>query len=76
MMMDFTFTEEQRMMASTFRELLEEICSPRRLRATAEGSGDRAATERLAREPPAGASEGIPSGGDRVVARLTMLAPF
>jgi hypothetical protein len=26
--------------------------------------GDRAATERLAREPPAGASEGIPSGGE------------
>ena len=62
--MDFTFTEEQRMMASTFRELLDEICPPRRLRATAEGSGDRAATERPAREPPAGASEGIPSGGD------------
>ena len=27
-------------------------------------SGDRAATERPAREPPAGASEGIPSGDD------------
>jgi hypothetical protein len=26
-------------------------------------SGDRAATERLAREPPAGASEGTPSTG-------------
>ena len=70
--MDFTFTEEQRMMASTFRELLDEICSPRRLRATAEGSGDRAA------------SEGIPSGGDEYEARwqkcagmglMGMLAP-
>jgi gamma-glutamylputrescine oxidase len=29
--------------------------------------GDRAATERSAREPPAGASEGIPSGADRRV---------
>ena len=38
--MDFTFTAEQRMMASAFRELLDEMCSPRRLRATAEGSGD------------------------------------
>jgi alkylation response protein AidB-like acyl-CoA dehydrogenase len=46
MMMDFTFTEEQRMMASTFRELLDEICSPHRLRATAEGSGDLAGGDR------------------------------
>ena len=30
----------------------------------AQGSSDRAATERSAREPPAGASEGIPSGDD------------
>jgi lipopolysaccharide export system protein LptA len=28
-------------------------------------SGDRAETERSAREPPAGVSEGTPSGGDR-----------
>ena len=45
--MDFTFTEEQRMMASTFRELVDEICSPRRLRATAEGTGDRAGGDRV-----------------------------
>jgi endoglucanase len=29
-----------------------------------DATGDRAATERPAREPPAGASEGIPSGGE------------
>ena len=32
-------------------------------------NGDRAATERLAREPPAGASEGTPSGGEREIGR-------
>ena len=40
MTMDFTFTEEQRMMASEFRKLVDEICSPRLLRAAAEGRGD------------------------------------
>ena len=34
--MDFTFTTEQRLMASSFRELAEAICSPQRLRAAAE----------------------------------------
>ena len=35
--MDFTFTTEQRLMASAFRELAEAVCSPQRLRAAAEG---------------------------------------
>lgn len=34
--MDFTFTTEQRLMASAFRELAEVVCSPQRLRANAE----------------------------------------
>src|SRR5579884_1852525 len=37
--MDFTFTEEQRMLAGAFRRLADEICSPRRLRAAAEEDG-------------------------------------
>ena len=35
--MDFTFTEEQRMMAAAVRELLADVCSPAVLRAVAEG---------------------------------------
>ena len=38
--MDFTFTQEQRMLASAFGEFADESCSPQRLRAAAEGSGD------------------------------------
>jgi len=35
--MDFTFTTEQRLMASAFRELADAVCSPQQLRAAAEG---------------------------------------
>lgn len=38
--MDFTFTEEQQMMAGAFRELLDDLCSPEALRAAAEKRGD------------------------------------
>ena len=38
--MDFTFTDEQRMMASAFRELLDDVCSPVALRAAFEGRSD------------------------------------
>ena len=39
--MDFTFTQEQRMLASAFGKLAHEICSPQRLRAAAEGRSAR-----------------------------------
>ena len=35
--MDFTFSDEQRMMAASVRELLADVCSPAILRAVAEG---------------------------------------
>ena len=35
--MDFTFSDEQRMMAASTRELLADVCSPAVLRAVAEG---------------------------------------
>ena len=38
--MDFTFTEEQQMMAAAFRELLDELCAPAALRELAAGGGD------------------------------------
>jgi alkylation response protein AidB-like acyl-CoA dehydrogenase len=38
--MDFTFTDEQRMMASAFRELLDDVCSPASIRASFEGRSD------------------------------------
>ena len=50
--MDFTFTTEQRLMASAFRELAEAVCSPQRLRAAAEGgpgAADAIAAESQAR---------------------------
>ena len=47
---DFTFSEEQRMMAAAVRELLADVCSPAVLRGVAEGRDDaRAAAERWAR---------------------------
>jgi len=45
--MDFTFTTEQRLMASAFRELADAVCSPEHLRAFAEGRP--AAAESLTR---------------------------
>ncbi len=36
--MDFTFTEEQQMMAGAFRELAADICSPEHLRAVYDGT--------------------------------------
>ena len=48
--MDFTFSEEQRMMAASVRELLADVCSPAVLRGVAEGRDDaRVAAERWAR---------------------------
>jgi signal transduction histidine kinase len=41
-----------------------------RISVLAERESDRAATERPAKEPPAGASEGIPSGGDWVMVKI------
>ncbi len=46
--MDFTFTEQQRMMAGACRELLDDICSPGATRLAAEGRSD-AGAERWAR---------------------------
>ncbi len=43
--MDFTFSEEQRMMAAAFRELTADLCTPQALRALFEGH-DTAAEER------------------------------
>jgi alkylation response protein AidB-like acyl-CoA dehydrogenase len=40
---DFTFTTEQRLMASAFRELAAAICSPRQLRAAVEDHDNTAA---------------------------------
>jgi alkylation response protein AidB-like acyl-CoA dehydrogenase len=48
--MDFTFTQEQRMLADAFRKLADEIYSPRQLRAAAEaGADDRDANSRWRR---------------------------
>lgn len=41
--MDFTFSDEQRMMAAFVRELLDDVCSAATLRAVAEGRDDTAA---------------------------------
>lgn len=41
--MDFTFTEEQQMMAGAFRELLDDLCAPEAIRAAAEGRSDEGA---------------------------------
>lgn len=38
--MDFTFSEEQQMMAGAFRELLDDLCAPEAIRAAAEGRSD------------------------------------
>jgi alkylation response protein AidB-like acyl-CoA dehydrogenase len=46
--MDFTFSEEQRMMAGAFRELTADLCTPEALRALFEGR-DTAAGERWKR---------------------------
>jgi len=46
--MDFTFSDEQRMMAGAFRALTEELCAPERLRAVFEGR-DETAEERWQR---------------------------
>ena len=56
--MDFTFTAEQRMMASAFRELLDEICSLQRLRAAADGSGDQADSDHAVGHETVGAGIG------------------
>lgn len=42
--MDFTFTDEQQMMAGAFRELLDDLCAPAAIRAAAEGHSDDHAT--------------------------------
>ncbi|HTV94933.1 MAG TPA: acyl-CoA dehydrogenase family protein [Steroidobacteraceae bacterium] len=41
--MDFTFTDEQRLMQSSFRELAEDLCSSAEIRAAFEGRSERAA---------------------------------
>jgi alkylation response protein AidB-like acyl-CoA dehydrogenase len=46
--MDFTFSEEQRMMAAALRELAADVCSPHALRAVFDGT-DAAAAERWTR---------------------------
>jgi alkylation response protein AidB-like acyl-CoA dehydrogenase len=48
--MDFTFTEEQRMMASALRELTADLCAPEKLRALFDGrdSASEARWQRLA----------------------------
>ncbi|MGB9331842.1 MAG: acyl-CoA dehydrogenase family protein, partial [Steroidobacteraceae bacterium] len=46
--MDFTFSEEQRMMAAALRELTADLCTPEALRALFEGR-DTAAEERWQR---------------------------
>lgn len=46
--MNFTFTEEQRMMAGAFRELLEDICAPERIRALYDDT-DASGSERWQR---------------------------
>jgi alkylation response protein AidB-like acyl-CoA dehydrogenase len=63
--MDFTFTEEQRMMASAFRALAEDLCSPAALRAAFEGRGDDAASRwrRLAELGLPGVLGPEPAGG-------------
>ena len=38
--MDFTFTDEQRMMAAAMRELLDDACTPAHVRAAAEGTAE------------------------------------
>ena len=48
--MDFTFTEEQRMLASAFGKFANEICSSPRLRAAAEGRGDEGGRDGVARD--------------------------
>lgn len=45
--MDFTFSDEQRMMAGALRELLDDVCAPSAVRAAAESTG----LERIARWP-------------------------
>jgi alkylation response protein AidB-like acyl-CoA dehydrogenase len=52
--MDFTFTEEQRMLASAFGKLADEICSPQRLRAVAEGGGAEAGRDGAVRNRAGG----------------------
>jgi alkylation response protein AidB-like acyl-CoA dehydrogenase len=42
--MDFTFTDEQRLMTSSFRELTDDICSSAAMRAAFEGETGAAAT--------------------------------
>ena len=46
--MDFTFTEEQKMMATAFRELADDVCSAAEIRAAFEGRKDLS-SERWAR---------------------------
>jgi alkylation response protein AidB-like acyl-CoA dehydrogenase len=46
--MDFTFSEEQRMMAAALRELSEDVCAPRRLRELFDGR-DAGAEQRWTR---------------------------
>lgn len=52
--MDFTFTEEQRMLASAFGEFANEVCSPQRLRAAAEGRGDETGRDGAIRDRAGG----------------------
>ena len=63
--MDFTFTEEQKMIAGSCRELLADICSASELRAAAEGAHDQAAVrwKRLAEIGLAGVLAPTASGG-------------
>lgn len=47
--MDFTFTDEQRMMSRALRELLDDVCSPAAVRAAAEGVAAAEAADRWQR---------------------------
>jgi alkylation response protein AidB-like acyl-CoA dehydrogenase len=63
--MDFTFTEEQRMMANAFRELMDDICSPAKLRAAVHSASDgpREAWRRMAELGITGALAPDAAGG-------------
>lgn len=57
--MDFTFTDEQRMMSRALRELLDDVCSPAAIRAAAEYV---AATAAVPATEGAGAVEAVAAG--------------
>ncbi len=63
--MDFTFTDEQRMMAAAFRELTADLCTPQALRALFDGddAGAEARWQRLAELGLFGVRAPAQSGG-------------